>query len=346
MDLQITCLQPREGYLFRIGDGKHFFNHQVNVSTINSHVGTNIAKDKVYTYVILQAARVQIPRGDYYFRPGFFNRPDFSLNRGVDEAYRDALAMGMGWSKAQAQKHIDANGRHRLPFKFPLIVKPNGLSQGKGVSRIDAAEELRPAIDKIFALKTDVEYVFIVQEYVVGKEYRLIMLDGDLLLCYEKKYLSIIGDGTSTIDRLISAKNSEFTSRGDKLELINPHDPLLQKVLNRDNFNLKSVLPSGRELVLNDVTANLETGARAFDVTKQVSREQITLAKTIADQLKLRYLGIDFRCAGIEAAPSRITVLEVNSNPGLAHFFLQGNEEVVYAIYERLFTIMLAGGPR
>src|SRR5437588_12582691 len=70
MGLQLKCLQPREGYLLRIGNGERFFNHQVNVSTVNSHVATNIAKDKVYTYLILQAAGVRIPRGDYYFRPG------------------------------------------------------------------------------------------------------------------------------------------------------------------------------------------------------------------------------------------------------------------------------------
>src|SRR5687767_1187259 len=63
--LRLEIIQPREGFLCRIWDGDQFINHQVNVCTLNSYSAGLIAKDKTYTYLILQRAGFRVPRGDY-----------------------------------------------------------------------------------------------------------------------------------------------------------------------------------------------------------------------------------------------------------------------------------------
>lgn len=342
MGLRLEVLQPREGFFLRIWNGNKFINQQTNQCTVNSFTATEITGDKTYTYLLLQhIGNLRIPRGDYFFLPGFFRNPDFSVRRGLREALRYGVALGMGWTDHEAEEYLANHHEATLRFRTPLIVKPNSLSGGKGVSRVDAFLELEPAINKVFDLLTDIEYIAIIQEYIAGKEYRLLLLDDELQLCYEKKYLSVVGDGKKTIEELVHDKNQQLRSRGERIDPIDPHNPILRKVLKREDFQLDSVLKAGGELVLNDVTSNLEAGAEALDVTEKVKQDYVEMARLIAKEMHLRYLGIDFRCPNIMGPASDAVILEVNGNPGLTHYFLQGNKEKVFEIYEKLFRIML-----
>jgi len=62
---------------------------------------------------------------------------------------------------------------------------------------------------------------------------------------------------------------------------------------------------------------------------KQISRlaPPRELASFVSMELQLRYLGIDFRCSDLSFPASQAVVIEVNENPGLTHYFLQGNYE-------------------
>ena len=190
MGLRLEVLQPREGFLCRIWDGDRFVNHKVNVCTLNSYSAGLIAKDKTYTYLILQRAGFRVPRGDYYFRSHFFKDPDYSVGRGEYEAVRDGIQLGMKCSQATAEEYLLHPDNRLLKFERPIIVKPNSLSHGKGVFKVDSLDGLEFAIKRVFNLSTDKEHIVIVQEYVEGAEFRLIMLDGQLLLCVEKDFSS------------------------------------------------------------------------------------------------------------------------------------------------------------
>ncbi|HKR10935.1 MAG TPA: hypothetical protein VJT15_02665 [Pyrinomonadaceae bacterium] len=205
MGLRLEIVQPREGFLCRIWDDDRFINHQVNVCTLNSYNAGLIAKDKTYTYLILQKAGFRVPRGDYYFRSDFFKHPDYSIDRGEYEAIRDGIMLGMVCSQAQAELYLANREHDLLSFKQSLIVKPNSLSLGLGVFRVDTVDALEFAIKKVFSLPNATEHVVIVQEFIEGIEFRLIMLDGELLLCAEKEFGSdnraIMRDKTSRIPK-------------------------------------------------------------------------------------------------------------------------------------------------
>jgi glutathione synthase/RimK-type ligase-like ATP-grasp enzyme len=344
--LRLEVLQPREGGFFvRIWKGDRFVNHQTNQCTVNSYSAKEIAADKSYTYLILQRANIRVPRGDYYFRPGFFTDPDFSVGRGIAEAITEGVALGMGWAPDEARAYLSRGGgpREDLHFTTPLIVKPNSASGGKAVSRVDLSSELAPAIDRVFSLASEVEYIALVQEYIPGREYRLVLLDGELEVCYEKRQFSVRGDGARTLRTLILEKDAEFRARGERIEQVDLSDrsPALGKILKRENLDLDSRVEASREVVLNEVTSNLAAGAEAVDVTGMVPGEYVQMARVVAKEMQLRYLGIDFRCPDLSSPAREAVVLEVNGNPDLAHLYLQGDKERVVGIYEKLFSIML-----
>ncbi len=275
MGLRLEILQPREGFLCRIWDDGNgcFINHQVNVCTLNSYSAGLIAKDKTYTYLILQRAGFRVPRGDYYFRSNFFKDPDFSVGRGEYEAVRNGIQLGMMCSREIAEQYIARRGGRVLRFEKALIVKPNSLSHGKGVFRVDTIDGLEFAVKRVFNLPTDTEHIVIVQEYVEDAEFRLIMLDGELLLCVEKDFRT------------------------------------------------------GTRAVMNDKTT-------------QVTEEYIEWVRRASQAMQMRYIGLDFRCPGLESPVSEAVILEVNCNPGLTYYYDHGMKTEALMIYERLIKEM------
>jgi len=271
----LEVLQPREGFLCRIWEGDTFINQQVNVCTLNSYAASQIARDKTYTYLILQKAGIRVPLGDYFFRSEFFLRPDYlvdySVGKSEKEAIRFGIALGMGWTDEEAATYLDSKPDKQLRFNKDLIVKPNSLSQGKGVFRVSNPAELETAIYKVFQLPTATEYIVIVQEYVCGVEFRLIMLDGELVLCAEKDY----SDDSKGVMKIKDIKVGE----------------------------------KYRELI-----------------------------SKISQVMQLRYLGVDLRCASLEAPAHEAVILEVNGNPFLAYYYyLHGHQSKILGIYEKLF---------
>lgn len=267
-------MQPREGFLCRIWQGDRFINHQVNVCTLNSYSAGLIAKDKTYTYLILQSCGFRVPRGDYFFDSKLFKDPDYSIGRGPHEAIRYGVQLGMMCSEEQAEQYNSVGDEEVPKFKKRLIVKPNSLSLGKGVFEVDTLPQLRFAVKKVFSLPHDREHIVIVQEFVEGPEFRLIMLDGDLLLCVEKDF----SDG-------------------------------------------------GTRAVMNDKTRN-------------VTEDYIQWARRASQSMQMRYIGLDFRCPGLECPASEAVILEVNCNPGLTYYYDQGMEKQALTIYEKLILEM------
>jgi biotin carboxylase len=71
------------------------------------------------------------------------------------QAIRDGVALGMEFTCADADAAVARGDWQHLQFLHPLIVKPNSLSQGKGVSRVDNGLELKQAIEKALDVPTD-----------------------------------------------------------------------------------------------------------------------------------------------------------------------------------------------
>lgn len=248
MGLRLESVQPREGFFFRIWDGDNFVNHQTNVFTVNSFGAARIARDKAYSYLLLQRAGIRVPRGDYYFRADYFGEPDFSTGRGKREAIRDGLMLGMRWTREEADHHL-LNGNSDVILEWPLIVKPNGLSLGKGLSLITQSSQIETAIDKVFRLPNDLETIVIIQEYVEGEEFRVIMLDGELLLCYEKQVVSTQPVKIKPIDRTRDIPN-DFVEMG---RLISKEIQLRYCAI---DLRCKSLTQPANEAVVLEVNGN------------------------------------------------------------------------------------------
>ena len=88
------------------------------------------------------------------------------------------------WGKAigSPRRNIDAAYRYAKKLGFPVIVKPNSGSQGKGVALVHTRQELYAAVRAVFRH----DRIVIVQRPVRGRDYRIVVLDDEAISAYER----------------------------------------------------------------------------------------------------------------------------------------------------------------
>lgn len=225
-----------------------------------------------------------------------------------------------------------------LGFEFPMIIKPNSLSQGIGVYKINNSQDGILSAKKIMRLK---EKLFILQEYCIGCDYRIVVLGDRVIQAYERIPFHIIGNGCDTIEKLINDKIylSELSTR-DKLIDIN--DTRIAKCILNQGYTMDSVLKQGEKCWLQDV-ANLSLGGTTNDLTECISPYYSQLAVDIAKSLNLNLCGIDIIAKDITNEKNiDYTILEVNSAPGLDNYAYDGKEQEHYVknLYKMVFDFI------
>jgi D-alanine-D-alanine ligase-like ATP-grasp enzyme len=223
---------------------------------------------------------------------------------------------------------------------FPVVVKPNTGSFGAGVATVGNRRQFYRAMRTVFDELGG--HVALVQRVAEGSDYRIAVLDDDVIAAYRRRPLSVTGDGRHTIMELCERKLDALSRQGRPLH-IEPEDPRISCRLERMQLSPHHVLPGGTDVFLLD-NANLSTGGDAVDVTEHIHPEFRGLAVRIARDIGLRFCGIDLvTSSSLQESPIGYTVLEVNAAPLFDHFVTLGEAQQrrVEAIYGRILQAMV-----
>ena len=227
------------------------------------------------------------------------------------------------WSEAiGSMDNAEAALRYARRHGFPLVVKPNSGSQGKNVSLVHNMRELTRALADVFLD----DRVALIQRVVPGRDYRVVVLDNEVISAYERIPLNVLGDGRATIKQLLAWKQREFiaSNRDTRIKL---DDPRIHSKLHRQGLTLTSIPKKGQQIFLLD-NANLSSGGDAVDVTEHVHPQFKRLAIKLTKDMGLRICGVDLMVAGvIEETPKKYWILEVNAAPGLDHYVTTGTAQ-------------------
>jgi D-alanine-D-alanine ligase-like ATP-grasp enzyme len=280
-----------------------------NTLDLNPVGASDIAKDKDYANFFMRKMEYPTIQGKTFFSDEWCEA--IGSKRGTDAAYRFAKKLG-----------------------FPIIVKPNSGTQGIDVALVHDKVEFYRAIRQIF--KHD--RVALVQRVVRGKDYRVVVLDKQIISAYERVPLNVVGDGRSTIRQLLAKKSRAFiaSSRDTRIKL---SDPRIQSKLRHQELTLRSVPDRGERVFLLD-NANLSSGGDAVDVTKEIHPAYKKLAIKLTEDMGLRLCGVDLMIKGtIAEKPKKYWILEINAAPGLDHYVKGGKAQ--QKIVENLYLKVL-----
>jgi D-alanine-D-alanine ligase-like ATP-grasp enzyme len=73
-----------------------------------------------------------------------------------------------------------------------------------------------------------------VQKYIVGNDYRVVVLDNKVISAYQRLPLSVVGDGVSSILKLLEKKQKEFIASG-RDTILNLADVRMKNKLSRES---------------------------------------------------------------------------------------------------------------
>jgi cyanophycin synthetase len=202
----------------------------------------------------------------------------------------------------------------------PVVVKPRHGRQGEHVAlNLQSAGDVQ---DAFAAAGGDV----VVERQLAGRDYRVLVVAGDVVAAAERIAAHVVGDGEHTVAELVESANADprrGTGHARVLTRLTVDD-VARQVLQRQGCTLDTVPMAGREVWLRD-NANLSTGGTSRDVTDRVHPDVARLCLRVAALVGLDIAGIDLRLHDIGAPlppagePDEVTggVIEVNAVPGL-----------------------------
>ncbi|MGE0638535.1 MAG: cyanophycin synthetase, partial [Bacteroidia bacterium] len=265
--------------LCQLGYGANQKRIQATVTSQTGSIGVELAGDKEDTKFLLEQAEVPVPKGDIVRS---------------EEGLKDAVAR----------------------VKYPLVIKPINGNHGRGITaNINNWDDAVVA----FAAAKKVSNSVIVEKYIVGEDFRLLVINYKLVAAAKRTAAHVKGDGKSTIQELIDKVN-EDPRRGygheKVLTRIDVND-LTLSILKDKGLTLESIPKKGEIIKLKD-TANLSTGGTAEDVTDIVHPYNVFMCERIARIIGLDICGIDIMTTDISTPLPETggAVLEVNAGPG------------------------------
>ncbi|MBU0648124.1 hypothetical protein KJ855_03000 [Patescibacteria group bacterium] len=293
MGWKVEWIDRWAGYLMRI-DNKYFGYGKVPRFPLNKAISRALCKDKTYSYVLLEEEGIGVPEGDYFVK--------------FDERYR-------GFSEGKGVEEAKVFARH---LGYPVFVKPNSMSRGKLCRQIYNEDDLVRHLLDIF----QEDHIALVQRVVRKREYRVVVLDDQILLCYEKTPPLVVGDGIRTLGELIGE-----IKKTSKVK-ISPDWEMLSSL----GFDKSNVLKDKEVLLLRD-NANLNSGGWVLEVVNNYPDSLLDFVKKVGRILDLRFFGIDMMTDDLHKG--EYIVLEVNGDPGF-EAFMRYDELRTREVFEKI----------
>lgn len=264
----------------------------------NDATASTLASDKYFTNSILERAGTPTLGGEYFF---LHDR---------HRAHRPA-----GHERDDALEYFRRLGG-------TAFVKPLQGSRG------DFAQALRGEGSVLRYLGEVAQYydAILIQPVVSGIEFRIFLLDDEIVYSARKYPPFVSGDGARTIRDLLAAHNSALRSRG------------LSPVATEDRDTaLDAVLPKSERF---DIPGRMNLSAGGTMVLEAPnSRAAFDLARKAAKALRLRVAAVDM-FTELEGDTEAMRVIEVNANPSIRLLEESNRGDLILKIWHHTFSSM------
>ncbi len=310
-DLDLARIDPVFGFLLRVSCPQGAFvtgAGDLCAWPINRATPLTLARDKARAAALLVRAGVPVPRGRAFL---------------LTDRYGPAA--GRGQSRRDAPAYAEELG-------YPVVVKPNQGSLGRCVDLVGDAGQLDRSLREIGLQQP----LGLVQEWVRGEEFRILLLDGRPQYAYRKSRARLSGDGRSTVEALLDRENARLHAAGTSR--VRPDSVWLREQLAKRDLTLGDVLGEGDALEYA-FRRNVHGSGGVDDVRTGVPELLGTLCARTAAALDLRVCGLDVVLPSGMADPAAACVLEVNANPWISALYRSGHEERIHELWTKVCRI-------
>ena len=274
----IPFIRLNEGNLVQLGYGARQRRIWTAETDSTSAIAESISRDKDLTKSLLSSCGLPIPEGRVVSSP--------------QDAWEAAEDIGL-----------------------PVAVKPTDANHARGIT---LEITTRDDIEAAYALALNEGSEVMVERSIPGVEHRLLVVGNRVAAASRGEIAQVIGDGKSTISRLIGNQiNSDPRCGEDETFPLEPllleREPAVVLELQRQGYTGESVPPAGKKVLLR------RYGQLADDVTDDVHPDVADAATLAARVVGLDIAGVDMVCEDISRPleAQRGAIVEVNAGPGL-----------------------------
>ncbi|SDT35669.1 ATP-grasp domain-containing protein [Bradyrhizobium canariense] len=265
----------------------------------NNATAATLASDKYFTNIVLQRAGVRTLGGEYFF---------------LHERHRAHRVKG---------HEIDDALGYFAKLGAIAFVKPLTGSRGDFAQAVDGEAALVRYIREVSRYYDSI----LIQPLVSGLEYRIFLLDDDVVYSARKYPPSVLGDGVRPIRDLLIEHNMALQARGLSPAFVSAE---------RDG-SLDLVLAEGERW---EIPGRMNLSAGGTMVLEELRSDAAsTLAKKAVRALGLRVAAVDL-FTSISGDAEATAVIEVNSNPSIRLLEERARPDLILKIWHHTFSAM------
>ncbi|EKD46579.1 MAG: hypothetical protein ACD_67C00166G0001 [uncultured bacterium] len=266
---------PERGCFYINIEGKRILLERKISITRQSFVSGQLTRCKDITHKLLQSAGLPTPKTECFYKKSF--------------------------DKKSSKKQLEE-------LTYPIILKDAQGSNSRGIFPLIGNPQ-----DAMILIEEELPHYrsMIAQEMVFGKEYRLLVLDEKVIGALEMIPPYALGDGISTIRKIIEQKQNTTEKRTD-------FDEKLTQILSEQNVTLESIM-SKNEIAYIKKSSCLAEGGETRDVTDLVHADIEKICVEASKVVGKHLVGIDVMCADVSIDPTEqaFNILEINGKPDL-----------------------------
>ncbi len=278
--IPVIRLDPRRSFV-QLGHGMFQRRIWATVTSKTANIAVDVASNKELTNRLLHEVGIPVPRS--------------AVVHDIEAAVQAARRVG-----------------------YPVVLKPLDGNHGRGVCINLAAEADVRGMYPV-AEGESRNGAVVVESYIVGKDYRILVVNNNVVAVAERVPAHVTGDGEHTVEELIEITNAD-PRRGIGHEKILTRiavDAQTMEVLERQGIELQDVPEEGAFVQLK-LTGNMSTGGTSIDRTDDIHPDNVEIARQAAMVVGLDIAGIDFLTPDISHSVRQAggAICEVNAGPG------------------------------
>jgi glutathione synthase/RimK-type ligase-like ATP-grasp enzyme len=300
LDLAFVDVDGGTGLVFRVTSktkSLHFGAGRCSWYPQNNATAATLASDKYFTGRILQDAGIPSLHGEY-----FFLHDRHRACRDAGHEREDALAYF---------KKLGASA----------FVKPLQGSRGDFAQIVRDESSFLRYLDEVSKFYDSV----LIQPIVSGTEYRVFLLDDEMVFSARKYPPFVVGDGIRSLHDLLSAHNEALRTSG------------LSPVAGEPDASRQIVPPEGERWEIPG-RMNLSAGGTMV-IEAPRDGAVLELSRKATRTLGLRVAAVDL-FADIVGEADATRVIEVNANPSIRLLEDSGREDLILKIWRHTFSAM------
>lgn len=198
------------------------------------------------------------------------------------------------------------------------FVKPLNGSRGDFAQSVDTEAALNVYLDDVSRYHDAI----IMQRIDAGTEYRVFVLDDEILYCVRKMPPTITGDGQRSIAELLASDEAQRRAHGISLA-------------GASDTTSCNVVPAKGEQVTVPGRMNRSAGGSMVFAVPDGEQAVFAIAKAAVHALGLRVGAVDLFADSAEH--SAVRVIEVNANPSIRFLEDSGRDDLILRIWQNTF---------